>query len=157
MHIHPQFSVIALEFPSKGITNRKLSPWLARLLAVLLVLLMQGPAVLTQEIAWVRMLVTYTQERGLTRGVVETFDGSHPCDLCVKASEIRESEGQQEPSERPNGKLRFQFSWAEMVTARPLVLPLVCGREISMLQSPWIEYLLGRGADAPVSPPPERV
>lgn len=156
MHIHPQFPVIAAEFPSKGTADRKLSPWLARLLAVLLVLLMQGPAVLIQEIAWVRMLVTYTQERGLTRGVVETFDGSHPCDLCVKASEIREGEGQQEPSERPNGKLRFQFSWAEMVPARPLVLPLVSGSEISMLQSPWIEYLLGRFAEAPISPPPER-
>lgn len=156
MHTHPQFPVIAAEFPSKGTPERNLSPWLARLLGVLLVLLMQGPAVLIQEIAWVRMLVTYTQERGLTRGVVETFDGNHPCDLCVKASEIREGEGQQEPSERPNGKLRFQFSWAEMVPAKPCVLPLVSGREIPMLHSPWIEYLLGRGADAPVSPPPER-
>lgn len=154
MHTHPQFPAVAAEFPSKGTTERQLSPWLARLLAVVLVLLMQGPAVLIQEVAWVRMLVTYTQERGWTRGVVETFDGNHPCDLCVKASEIREGEGGQEPSERPNGKLRFQFSWAEMVTAKPLVLPLVSGREIPMLQSPWIEYLLGRGADAPVSPPP---
>ncbi len=157
MHPHLPLPVALAEFPSKGSVVRHLSPWLARLLAVVLVLLMQGPAILIQEVAWVKMLATYTQERGWTRGVVETFDGNHPCELCVKASEIRENEGGQEPAERPNGKLRFQFSWAEMIPAKPLVLPLVSGREIPMLQSPWIEYLLGRGADAPVSPPPERV
>ena len=53
---------------------------------------MQGPAMLVQEVAWAKMLVTYTQERGLKRGVIETFDGKHPCDLCNKAAEMRQQE-----------------------------------------------------------------
>lgn len=157
MSSHLSFSVARAKFPAKGTASRNLSTWLVRLMAVVLILLMQGPAIFVQEIAWVKMLATYTQERGWKRGVVETFDGNHPCELCVKASKIRENEGNKEPAERRKGELRFQFSWAEMVPARLLVLPKASGREIPVLKSPWIEDLLGRGADAPISPPPKRV
>lgn len=157
MPTHLSFPVARAKFPAKGTANRHLSAWLARLTAVALILLMQGPAIFIQEIAWVKMLAIYTQERGWKRGVAETFDGKHPCELCVKASKIRENESNKEPAERRNGELRFQFSWAEMVPARLLVLPNISGREIPPLKSPWIEDLLGRGADAPVSPPPKRV
>jgi hypothetical protein len=36
-------------------------PWLRQFAVICLILLMQGPAMLVQEVAWVKMLVTYTQ------------------------------------------------------------------------------------------------
>lgn len=128
-----------------------------QLLAIGLILLMQGPAMMLQEFAWVNMLMTYTQERGLTRGVVETFDGKHPCELCVKASELRENEGKQEPAEQQNGLMRSRLVWAEMVASTLLILPPVPVGESVVLESTWIGHSAGRGADAPGSPPPERV
>jgi hypothetical protein len=126
-----------------------------KLLAIALVLLMQGPAMLVQEVAWVKMLATYTQDQGLARALVQTFDGNHPCELCVKASEIRTDEGKKDPAERPNERRLLQLAWAEMVPARLLVLPVVEGNAIVLTRSPWIGFDSGRGTDAPVSPPPE--
>lgn len=143
-------------FSVRRILPESLVPWLQRLLAVCLILLMQGPAMLVQEVAWVQMLAKYSQERGLKRGVVETFDGNHPCKLCLKASRMREDEGRKDPLERQNEKMRFRFSWAEMMTSTLLKLPPVPERELLSPESGWLNLTNGRGADAPVSPPPER-
>lgn len=120
-----------------------------------MILLMQGPAMLVQEVAWVKMLVSYTQERGLKRGVIETFDGKHPCGLCEKAAEIREQEQPQDPSGKRLPEQRLRISWVEMIPASgPLVMPASVGREIS---APLIAFAAddsGIGADAPDSPPP---
>lgn len=142
---------------ARRILRNRLSPWVARFVAVTLVLLMQGPAMLLQEVAWMRMLATYTQERGLKRGVVETFDGNHPCELCLKASEIRENKSKDQPAEQQNGAMRFRFAWAEMIPAAILILPVISGRELVMLEVPFAGDSRGRAADAPGSPPPEHV
>ena len=147
----------SLQFSSDFPTVTRSSALPHRLLAIVLILLMQGPAMLVQEVAWVKMLVSYTQERGLARGVVETFDGKHPCELCAKASEIRKDEGNDEPSERQSGAMRFRLSWAEMVPSAMLFLPGVPELEIVRLGPQWIFRGRGRGAEAPASPPPERV
>jgi hypothetical protein len=130
---------------------------LRKLLAIALVLLMQGPAMLVQEVAWVNMLITYTQDRGLKRGVMETFDGDHPCDLCLKAAELRENENKEKPAEQQNGSLRFRLSWAEMVAFSRLILPAAPASDKVVLEFPWRGHSAGRGVDAPVPPPPERV
>ena len=106
-------------------------PWLRQFVVICLILLMQGPAMLVQEVGWVRMLVTYTQERGLKRGVIETFDGKHPCKLCAKAAQIRKSREKQEPSERLPGTALIRLSWAEMVPAVMMNLPRAKVREFS--------------------------
>ena len=115
--LNPEFSVSS--HSSIGLTSRiglrsALSwiPWGKRLLAIALILLMQGPAMLLQEIAWANMLVDYTRERGLKDGVVATFDGEHPCELCLKAQAIREDERKQESPERPGSELRLRMAWA---------------------------------------------
>lgn len=36
-----------------------------KLVGIALVLAMQGPAMLVQEVAWLKMLISYIQERGL--------------------------------------------------------------------------------------------
>ncbi len=45
-----------------------------------------------QGIAWAKMLVEYSQADGLREGVVKTFDGEHPCEMCASISKGRESE-----------------------------------------------------------------
>lgn len=125
-----------------------------RLLGCLLALLMQGPAMLMQEAAWARMLVRYSAERGVARGVVETFDGRHPCELCHKAEELRHKDDRKDPAERRPAEARL--AWAEMLPVVSLRVPAPPAREIAALASPAPEPSVGRGSDEPASPPPER-
>jgi hypothetical protein len=37
---------------------------------------------LLQTVAWVGMIITYSQETTLAEAVEMTFDGEHPCRLC---------------------------------------------------------------------------
>lgn len=129
--------------------------WLKRLCAVTLILLMQGPAMLVQEVAWAKMLGRYCSENGLARGVVRTFDGKHPCKMCAKAEELRNSEGKSQPLNQSQEKKPNRFTWGEMVNSNHLVVP----KEL------WIDCLLplacsrplteGCGKDSPVVSPPE--
>jgi len=130
-------------------------PWLRQFAVICLILLMQGPAMLVQEAGWFKMLVTYTQERGLKRGVIETFDGKHPCKLCAKAAQIRKSPEKQAPSERLPGTAPIRLSWAEMVPAVMMNLPRAKVREFSAPAYIDLAASHGRGADSPESPPPE--
>jgi hypothetical protein len=126
-----------------------------KLLAVALCLLMQGPAMLVQEVAWVNMLVSYTQERGLKRGVIETFDGNHPCELCKKAAELRQQEQPDDPAEKQLPALRQRLAWAEMVASELLKMPVIRGHDISVSMIATTVVDAGKGTDAPDSPPPE--
>jgi hypothetical protein len=123
--------------------------------AITLILLMQGPAMLVQEVAWVKMLVSYTQERGFKRGVIETFDGNHPCSLCKKAAELRKQEQPRDPAEKQIPAQRQRFAWAEMVASELLKMPVIAGHDISLPLIACTARDSGIGADAPASPPPE--
>jgi hypothetical protein len=127
-----------------------------KFLAIALILLMQGPAMMMQEVAWVKMLVSYTQERGLKRGVIETFDGKHPCELCKKAAELRQQEQPKDPAEKQLPAPRQKLAWAEMVASELLKMPVIAGHDISVAIAACTARDSGKGADAPDSPPPER-
>jgi hypothetical protein len=43
------------------------------------------------------MLRDYTAEKGLAQGLMETFDGEHPCAMCGKIAKAREQEEQKIP------------------------------------------------------------
>lgn len=127
-----------------------------RIVAIGLLLLLQGPALLVQEVAWVRMLVTYSQQRGLKRGVVETFDGKHPCPLCAKAASIRKQERQTPPAEQAPVARRLLLSWGEMQPCPVLRAPPSPEEHGSISRvPPWESSDLGRAADPPLLPPPE--
>ena len=36
-----------------------------------------------QAVAWTQMIVTYSQHEALGEAVKKTFDGAHPCQLCL--------------------------------------------------------------------------
>ena len=55
-----------------------------------------GHLLVVQSVAWVNMIVEYSQTAGLVDAVVMTFDGSSPCKLC-KAVDA----GQQNQSKMP--------------------------------------------------------
>ncbi|HSZ76137.1 MAG TPA: hypothetical protein VK775_01925 [Chthoniobacterales bacterium] len=48
-----------------------------------------------QVTAWVGMLVKYSQAEGLKVGISKTFDGKHPCDLCVSIAKNTQTEKKQ--------------------------------------------------------------
>lgn len=130
-------------------------PILLKLTALVLLLLIQGPAMLMQEVAWVKMLVTYTQERGLKRGIIETFDGQHPCEMCMKAAKLRGQEESQDPADKQMLTQRPRLAWAEMVFSEALKLPAPTGYDISLPMLAHAALCSGIGAFAPDSPPPE--
>lgn len=135
----------------------RIESWLKRLCAVSLILLMQGPALLVQEVAWAKMLVSYTRQRGVVRGVVDTFDGKHPCKMCAKAAELRKSEGKGDPVNRPQEKKTVRFAWGEMVNTNHLVVPDDSWTDCLKLPASAKPGTRGRGKDSPVVPPPEQV
>lgn len=49
-----------------------------------------------QVVAWSQMIVEYSGEKGLVQGALDTFDGDHPCSLCISISESKK-ENKQDP------------------------------------------------------------
>ena len=129
-----------------------------RICVVGLILLLQGPAMLTQEIAWAGMLVTYTRDRGLARGVMETFDGEHPCEMCLKAAKLKKDEAGGNPAEKRREEAGLsRLSWAEMLPPKWLSWRNPSGTEVAVVRPVGPFAVAGRGREAPVPPPPEWV
>lgn len=47
---------------------------------------------LLQAVAWTGMVVTYSRDASLKTALVKTFDGNHPCKLCVVVADGKKSE-----------------------------------------------------------------
>lgn len=45
-----------------------------------------------QSVAWVTMLVNYSAQTSFSEAVAKTFDGHHPCKLCIAVAEGKQSE-----------------------------------------------------------------
>jgi hypothetical protein len=45
-----------------------------------------------QSVAWVGMVITYSQEGTLTQAFAKTFDGKHPCCLCNQIAQAQKSQ-----------------------------------------------------------------
>ncbi len=57
-----------------------------------------GPDGVVQVMAWGKMVVTYSAEKGIATGIRETFDGAHPCDMCLAiARQKKEKPARQQP------------------------------------------------------------
>jgi hypothetical protein len=54
------------------------------ILLVTVVHLTGGQWGMLQMVAWGRMIVEYSAERGLAQGIEDTFDGEHGCSMCKK-------------------------------------------------------------------------
>lgn len=63
---------------------------------------------LLQSVAWVGMVVNYSQDATLAEALVKTFDGKHPCKLCKVVDEGRRSEKKQD-AQKVERKKKFCF------------------------------------------------
>ena len=98
---------------------------------------------LLQSVAWVGMVVTYSQKATFTQAIEKTFNGKHPCSLCKQIAKGKHSEK----------KTDTQVEVGKLLLYNP-------GEHFAFF-SPRQFYLLGASADSapklpaqPLLPPP---
>jgi hypothetical protein len=89
---------------SHHLCEHPVRPALLRIFAIICALHVSGAHwALLQSVAWTGMLVSRSQQTGVEEAVRTTFDGEHPCRLCVVVKE-----GQKQQSEkRPDSALEL--------------------------------------------------
>lgn len=45
-----------------------------------------------QMLAWGKMIVDYSSEKGVVAGVSDTFNGEHPCELCESIAKAKKND-----------------------------------------------------------------
>jgi hypothetical protein len=97
-----------------------------------------------QSVAWVGMVVSYSQEASVTEAISKTFDGEHPCRLCEFVKEGRKAEGQQQKALKLEAKKDF-FCQIECLALCP-------PRDFSL--APALALAVLSRSLAPALPPP---
>jgi hypothetical protein len=67
---------------------------------------------LLQSVAWLGMVVSYSQEGSVGEALAKTFDGKHPCPLCKAIAAGKKAE---KKSEIPAAGKKFEFSYSRAV------------------------------------------
>ncbi len=96
-----------------------------------------------QSIAWVGMVVNYSQGSSLTVAVRKTFDGRHPCSLCKAIQRGKNAEKQKQIV---TNELKFDWITAgpgQLLKAPPRLRMATCFADV------WSDR-----SQAPPSPPP---
>lgn len=96
-----------------------------------------------QSVAWVGMIVTYSQDAPLTEAISMTFDGAHPCKLCKV---VKEGKAAEQKQALVKYELKFDFLSSETPVLLPLLLPSTRLTHSSMHAAARVE--------APPGPPP---
>jgi hypothetical protein len=79
--------------------------------------LMGGHWAVLQATAWVGMLVKYSESEGVKVGISKTFDGKHPCDLCLSIAKNKQTEKKQ--SSQIDANKIYLVAHAQRWTLRP--------------------------------------
>ncbi len=93
---------------------------------------------LLQPVAWVGMIVSYSQDAPLAEALAKTFDGKHPCFLCKQIARGRQSEKKSDLQIRGK-KLEFLDSRADFVFSAPAafrLLPACNGSYVGQSETP---------------------
>ncbi|MHC1769318.1 MAG: hypothetical protein AB9869_34395 [Verrucomicrobiia bacterium] len=102
-----------------------------------------------QSFAWANMLIEFSRSNTLAAAVEKTFDGQHPCPMCLQ---VRKgwSDQQQEDQKVPvlNLELASKLIWQ----LRRLTVPPVPLFAIDCV--PLVPALHGEHIDSPPTPPP---
>jgi hypothetical protein len=96
-----------------------------------------------QAVAWTQMLVTYSQRADFGEAVKKTFDGAHPCDLCLLVKQ-----GQSEQKKQDAGPLTKKLD-ATLTRGQAPVIQFVQIAEISA-----VAWRVSGRSEAPPLPPP---
>ena len=122
-----------------------LAPLAKSLLVVALVLSLGLHWAVLQSVAWAGMLANYSQDASFSEAWSKTFDGKHPCKLCISIKQGRAEEKQQDQQRGQSGpKLDPATVW------HATEFDLSCGREDIF---PSIPGLISR-SDPPPKPRP---
>ena len=105
--------------------------------------LMGGHWAVLQATAWVGMLVKYSEAAGVEVGISKTFDGKHPCDLCLGIANYKQTEKKQ-TSQLDAAKI-YLVAPAQRWRLQP---PRYCWRLRTTIAS-----LIGCDSGPPVPPP----
>jgi hypothetical protein len=69
----------------------------SRILVILCVVqLVGGHWAALQSVAWVQMVISYSQQETLADALEKTFDGEHPCHLCTIVKQGQAAQDEQE-------------------------------------------------------------
>ena len=105
--------------------------------------LLGGHWAILQTAAWVRMVIEYSKTEGVEAGITKTFDGKHPCSLCLNIARNKEKQGKQTTNLNP-GKLDLVYQ-----TSRLALTPPSAVRELDIPRC-----LLTGSTHRPSVPPP---
>lgn len=126
---------------------------LSRIARTLLVLALAASIglhwMLLQSVAWVGMFADFSQKNSLQTAVTMTFDGNHPCPLCLAVKAGENSEKQSDKSDLLKGKELGCFALSE--TSHSLS-PTPNGSEPNPTPAPQ-KTPSGRQIPPPVPPP----
>jgi len=117
--------------------------WIA---VIVLVFSVGGHWAFLQGIAWTTMLASFAQSMPLTQAVAFTFDGKHPCQLCVVVQEGQQAEQQEAKLKMPEKLLLF----LDLQTLAPPPPPLPG-------EPAWVLDTTSTRLERPPHPPPRAV
>lgn len=80
--------------------------------------------IVLQSVAWVGMIVSYSQKASLKMALAETFDGKHPCCLCKAIAAAKKSEQKNEYTLQLQ-KLEFPPAPGNFVLVAPVQFQLL--------------------------------
>ena len=80
--------------------------------------LLGGHWAILQTAAWVGMVIDYSKTEGVEAGITKTFDGKHPCSLCLSIAQSKEKEGKQ-TTNLNLGKLDLVYQVTRWVLSPP--------------------------------------
>lgn len=99
-----------------------------------------------QSVAWTRMALDFSRSAGWSVALEKTFDGEHPCRLCVKVKEGRAKEASQRPS------MRLPEPFDILVLSGALVVP-TSDRSQPRLSIDRLRPRFDRHTRPPIPPP----
>jgi len=130
--------------PTMRTHPRALLPRLTKLLLVLALTLSLGAHWLAlQSVAWVGMVVNFSQTAPFHEAINKTFDGRHPCALCKMVREGKAKE-QKQDALKTMTKQDMVMASHQLFLSAPIPFPLVT--TATMFPSVW--------RDTPPTPPP---
>jgi hypothetical protein len=97
-----------------------------------------GHWLMLQTVAWTHMLIDYAQTDTLVRAVQKTFDGEHPCPMCLKIREGRKQEERRPFLIKRQRSLDLMLELRRVVLLAPPVSPQDRTAFISDLHSDFI-------------------
>jgi hypothetical protein len=116
-----------------------------------LFVMMGGQWLTLQSVAWTRMLVEFSKTDSLRQAIEKTFDGEHPCKLCLS---VREGRQQQQREQREAPLNKSEKSRELFCDVRRVIVPAAPASAREAVA--FVPRLSSDFVDSPPTPPPRR-